>query len=133
MSCDILTGFITFVAGLAMYFFTHFLIYLDRTEQILGGQVFRVFLVIHCMGWVSQFIGHGVYEQRAPALLTNSLFAFIAPFFCTFELLNIGFGYKEDVKKECDLVIESDIAWYRLARGYQMRPSVSVILEKKQD
>ena len=60
-----------------MYFFTHFLIYLDRTEQILGGQVFRVFLVIHCMGWVSQFIGHGVYEQRAPALLTNALFAFI--------------------------------------------------------
>ena len=90
-----------------------------------------MFLAIHCIGWISQFVGHGVYEQRAPALLTNGLFAFIAPFFCTFELLNIGFHYKEEIKKECDLIIESDIAWYRLQRGYQMRPSVSVAPEIK--
>lgn len=49
---------------------------------------------VHVLCWVLQFIGHGVYEKRRPALLDNALQAFLmAPFFVTFEML-LPFGYE---------------------------------------
>lgn len=51
--------------------------------------------VLHICSWIAQFIGHGVYEGRAPALVDNLGFAFLAPFFVSFEFLHYGFGYKE--------------------------------------
>lgn len=52
------------------------------------------------LSWITQFVGHGIFEKRAPALMSNLFFAFIAPFFVTLEVLNTIVGYRnEDIKK----------------------------------
>ncbi|XP_076922941.1 2-hydroxy-palmitic acid dioxygenase MPO1-like [Bidens hawaiensis] len=62
----------------------------------LGFQVaWKVVLVVQLISWTAQFIGHGLFERRAPALLDNLLHAFLmAPFFVLFEALQIFFGYE---------------------------------------
>ncbi|XP_020533650.1 2-hydroxy-palmitic acid dioxygenase mpo1 isoform X2 [Jatropha curcas] len=47
----------------------------------------KVFVVAQIVCWTGQFIGHGVFEKRAPALLDNLLQALImAPFFVLLEV-----------------------------------------------
>ena len=36
-----------------------------------GYPVWKIALVIHITGWILQFIGHGVFDGRAPALLDS--------------------------------------------------------------
>ncbi|XP_024988135.1 uncharacterized endoplasmic reticulum membrane protein C16E8.02-like [Cynara cardunculus var. scolymus] len=64
--------------------------------SLLGFQLaWKVVLVVQLVSWIAQFIGHGVFERRAPALLDNILQAFLmAPFFVLFETLQILFGYE---------------------------------------
>ncbi|KAL8227553.1 hypothetical protein R6Q57_015137 [Mikania cordata] len=64
--------------------------------SLLGFQlVWKVVLVVQLISWTAQFIGHGLFERRAPALLDNILQAFLmAPFFVLFEALQIFFGYE---------------------------------------
>ncbi|KAJ6987566.1 hypothetical protein NC653_020734 [Populus alba x Populus x berolinensis] len=55
----------------------------------------NVVLVSQIVCWTGQFIGHGVFEKRAPALLDNLVQAFImAPFFVLLEALQTSFGYE---------------------------------------
>ncbi|KAK3027330.1 hypothetical protein RJ639_040422 [Escallonia herrerae] len=55
----------------------------------------KVVLVAQLVCWTGQFIGHGVFEKRAPALLDNLLQAFLmAPFFVLLEALQMLFGYE---------------------------------------
>ncbi|KAJ6891687.1 2-hydroxy-palmitic acid dioxygenase mpo1-like [Populus alba x Populus x berolinensis] len=54
-----------------------------------------VVLVAEIICWTGQFIGHGVFEKRAPALLDNLVQAFVmAPFFVLLEALQTSFGYE---------------------------------------
>ena len=69
--------------------------------------------VLQVVGWVTQFVGHGCYEQRAPALLTNLLFVNLAPFFTLTEWLNMAFGYKQEEIDAYNKIVEADIAHYR--------------------
>ncbi|KAK9051009.1 hypothetical protein SSX86_027634 [Deinandra increscens subsp. villosa] len=64
--------------------------------SLLGFQLaWKVVLVVQLISWIAQFIGHGLFEGRAPALLDNILQAFLmAPFFVLFEALQIFFGYE---------------------------------------
>ena len=48
-----------------MHIFTDFV----ATEE----NAFWVIFAIHSLGWVAQFIGHGVFEGRKPALFDNLL------------------------------------------------------------
>ncbi|XP_078432866.1 2-hydroxy-palmitic acid dioxygenase MPO1-like [Wolffia australiana] len=63
--------------------------------------------------WTCQFIGHGVFEGRAPALLTNLAQAFLmAPFFVLLEvLMKFGYephpGFKTAVRAEIAAEIEA--------------------------
>lgn len=82
-------------------------------------------LGIHIFGWLTQFVGHGIYEQRAPAILTNLLFMYLAPFFVVFEIMNF-FGYRQADVDKYSKIIEADIAHYRLSKGYPMRPGVEI-------
>lgn len=79
------------------------------TSLLIGLQVFS---------WITQFIGHGIYEKRAPALTTNILFMFLGPFFVFFECLNLTFDYKAAEKIEYDQIVLADIAFYRNQHGY---------------
>ncbi|CAK7326112.1 unnamed protein product [Dovyalis caffra] len=55
----------------------------------------KVVLVAQIICWTGQFIGHGVFEKRAPALLDNLVQAFLmAPFFVLLEALQTSFGYE---------------------------------------
>ncbi|OWM75927.1 uncharacterized endoplasmic reticulum membrane protein C16E8.02-like [Punica granatum] len=55
----------------------------------------KVVLVAQILCWTGQFIGHGVFEKRAPALLDNLAQAFLmAPFFVLLEALQKFFGYE---------------------------------------
>ncbi|XAR50026.1 hypothetical protein NMG60_11004238 [Bertholletia excelsa] len=55
----------------------------------------KVVLAAQLLCWTGQFIGHGVFEKRAPALLDNLAQAFLmAPFFVLLEALQSLFGYE---------------------------------------
>ncbi|GLT54651.1 hypothetical protein SLA2020_278330 [Shorea laevis] len=55
----------------------------------------KVVVVAQLLCWTGQFIGHGIFEKRAPALLDNLVQAFImAPFFVLLEALQTFFGYE---------------------------------------
>ena len=90
---------------------------MDLEEQAFGGNYKKVMMFIHFFGWMTQFVGHFVYEQRAPALLTNVFFIFMAPFFSTFEVVNYLTGYRQKDVEVYNVIIEQDIAHYRLQKG----------------
>ena len=73
-------------------------VYLSNGE--IGGFTFwQLAIYCHIFGWISQFIGHGIFEKRAPALVSNLFYTLLAPFFVTFEVLNL-FGYKEGAEMD---------------------------------
>jgi len=68
---------------------------------------------IHLFSWVAQFIGHGVFEGRAPALLDNLVQAiFLAPFFVWLEIL-FYFGYRPELKGRLDKAVKADVTKFR--------------------
>jgi len=68
---------------------------------------------LHAFAWVAQFIGHGVFERRAPALLDNLLGAVVlAPFFVHLEVL-FGLGYKPEFHKRINNKVGVEIAKFR--------------------
>lgn len=59
--------------------------------------------------WIAQFIGHGKFEGRAPALLDNLVQAvFLAPFFVWFEIL-FSLGYRPELKRRLNKAVEEDL------------------------
>ncbi|PON36767.1 hypothetical protein PanWU01x14_325820 [Parasponia andersonii] len=64
--------------------------------QRLGFSLaWKVVLAAQLFCWTGQFIGHGVFEKRAPALLDNLVQAFLmAPFFVLLEVLQTFFDYE---------------------------------------
>lgn len=91
---DLICGSVAMLGGIALCKTACVISDLDAEEGLLGGQAFWFWLGVQVFGWITQFVGHGVFEQRAPAILTNLLFLFLAPFFVAFEVLNMVFGYK---------------------------------------
>jgi len=70
-------------------------------------------LVAHVVCWIAQFIGHGVYEKRAPALLDNLLGALVlAPFFVHLELL-FSLGYNKTLNDQVDRGVLKEIGKIR--------------------
>jgi 2-hydroxy fatty acid dioxygenase len=66
-------------------------------------------LGINIASWIAQFIGHGVFEGRAPALFDNLYQAiFLAPLFVWLEFL-FALGYRADLKSRLDRYVEEDI------------------------
>ncbi|KAK3068709.1 hypothetical protein LTR53_013496 [Teratosphaeriaceae sp. CCFEE 6253] len=64
---------------------------------------------VHIASWLAQFVGHGVYEGRAPALLDNLVQAiFLAPFFVWMEIL-FAFGYRPELKSRLDQSVEKEL------------------------
>ncbi|KAF1346684.1 DUF962 domain-containing protein [Delphinella strobiligena] len=70
-------------------------------------------LGIFIMSWLAQFVGHGVFEGRAPALLDNLVQAlFLAPFFVWLEVL-FWLGYRPELKARLDKAVSQEIAKFR--------------------
>ena len=66
-----------------------------KDDDYFGMSQFNFFLAIQVFCWLTQFVGHNVFEKRAPAITDNLFFMFLAPFFEIFEILHRLFGYKQ--------------------------------------
>lgn len=72
---------------------------------------------VNVVCWIAQFVGHGKYEGRAPALLDNLVQAlFLAPFFVWLEFL-FYMGYRPDLKRRVDKAVEQEIQKFRNEKG----------------
>ena len=65
---------------------------------------------VHIISWILQFVGHGKYEGRKPALLDNLVQAlFLAPLFVWYEVL-FKLGFYKQLKREVESDIEMEVA-----------------------
>jgi len=88
-------------------------ILVKTTSSIAGYPLFQVLLGYHVFLWIIQFIGHGVFEKRAPALINSWDQAFItAPLFVLLEIMFL-FGYKKEFYKECMVHVEKNVAEFK--------------------
>ncbi|KAI0809168.1 DUF962-domain-containing protein [Irpex lacteus] len=77
--------------------------------------------VVHAVCWIAQFIGHGVAEKRAPALLDNVVGALVlAQFFVHLEVL-FKLGYRPKLHHEIKNSIGVEIARIRKIEGDKRR------------
>ncbi|GAB1194443.1 hypothetical protein APSETT444_003688 [Aspergillus pseudonomiae] len=68
---------------------------------------------IHVASWLLQFVGHGAFERRAPALLDNLVQALLlAPLFVWMEIL-FFFGYRPELKARYDQSVQKEIAGFK--------------------
>lgn len=74
---------------------------------------FWVALAVHVVSWIAQFVGHGAFEGRAPALLDNLVQAlFLAPMFVWLEVL-FKLGYRKELQTRVEKRVRVEIAKFR--------------------
>ncbi|KAI1634353.1 DUF962 domain-containing protein [Biscogniauxia mediterranea] len=77
----------------------------------------QIALAVHIVCWLFQFLGHGVFEGRAPALLDNLIQAiFLAPLFVWLELL-FKFGYRRELQSRVEKAVHAEIAKFKEQRN----------------
>lgn len=87
--------------------------YANLLTSTYGAVVNYWALGINIVCWIAQFIGHGKFEGRAPALLDNLVQAlFLAPFFVWFEIL-FYFGYRPELKNRLEKAVQQQIKKFR--------------------
>jgi 2-hydroxy fatty acid dioxygenase len=68
---------------------------------------------LHAASWIAQFVGHGKFEGRAPALLDNLFQAFfLAPLFVWLEIL-FALGYRPDLQSRVNELVLQDVKKFR--------------------
>ncbi|KAG5644578.1 hypothetical protein DXG03_008152 [Asterophora parasitica] len=81
--------------------------------------------LIHGVSWIAQFLGHGLAEKRAPALLDNLIGAVVlAPFFVHLEIL-FALGYRPEMHKRINNEIGKEITKIRKAQGDKKRAAAA--------
>ncbi|KAI0343177.1 DUF962-domain-containing protein [Trametopsis cervina] len=81
--------------------------------------------VIQAVSWVAQFLGHGLAEKRAPALLDNLLGAVVlAPFFVHLEIL-FKLGYSPALHRDIRNLVGVEITRIRKLEGDKKRASIA--------
>jgi len=64
---------------------------------------------VHVASWILQFVGHGKFEGRKPALLDNLVQAlFLAPLFVWYEVL-FKMGLYADLRREVEAGVEAEV------------------------
>lgn len=70
-------------------------------------------VAIHVVCWVAQFVGHGAFEGRAPALLDNLVQAlFLAPMFVWLEIL-FFLGYRPELQSRVSSKVQVEITKFK--------------------
>lgn len=76
----------------------------------------KVAIITHVICWLCQFVGHGAFEGRAPALLDNLVQAiFLAPLFVWLELL-FKFGYRRELRQRVEKAVEVEVAKFKKSK-----------------
>lgn len=79
----------------------------------------KVALIVHIASWLLQFVGHGAFEGRAPALLDNLVQAiFLAPLFVWLEFL-FKLGYRPELQTRVEKAVEKEIAKFKAQKEGQ--------------
>jgi len=91
-----LAGVILNIELVAMYYGSLYIL-----KEYGAADAFWIGLAIHLVSWVSQFIGHGFYEGRRPALVSNITQTMVAPTFVIMEVLFL-LGYRPQLQKQLD-------------------------------
>lgn len=87
--------------------------YANHLTSAYGMTANYIAIGVHIVSWLVQFVGHGVFEGRAPALLDNLVQAiFLAPFFVWLEVLFM-LGYRPELKARLDQNVEKEIAKFK--------------------
>lgn len=106
---------------------------------LLGGTAFANYLTdtygqtanywalgVHVFSWIVQFVGHGVFEGRAPALLDNLVQAlFLAPLFVWLEFL-FFLGYRPELKARLDEGVAKEIATFKSSKNGKGKSNIHV-------
>jgi uncharacterized membrane protein YGL010W len=80
------------------------------TQRYNKTKVNSIATAIHVVSWILQFVGHGKFEGRKPALLDNLVQAlFLAPLFVWYEIL-FKMGLYKNLRREVEMGIEVEIA-----------------------
>lgn len=91
-------------------------VYSNHLLSIYGAEANKVAGGIFVFSWIAQFVGHGKFEGRAPALLDNLVQAlFLAPFFVWMEILFM-LGYRPDLKRRLDKAVQVEIEKFRVEK-----------------
>ncbi|KAK4540782.1 hypothetical protein LTR36_008859 [Oleoguttula mirabilis] len=87
--------------------------YANHLTSSYGMKANYIAIGVHVVSWLAQFVGHGIFEGRAPALLDNLVQAiFLAPFFVWMEVL-FAFGYRPELKSRLDKAVEGELTKHR--------------------
>ncbi|KJZ76604.1 hypothetical protein HIM_03940 [Hirsutella minnesotensis 3608] len=82
--------------------------------RLMNSQAtFQYALATQIVCWIAQFIGHGAFERRAPALLDNLIQAvFLAPMFVWLEIL-FKLGYRRELQSRVEKRVQEEVTKFR--------------------
>ncbi|KAF2021393.1 DUF962-domain-containing protein [Aaosphaeria arxii CBS 175.79] len=82
---------------------------LSASPSFSKAKLNSIAVAIHVGSWIAQFVGHGKFEGRKPALLDNLVQALLlAPLFVWYEIL-FKLGFYKGLKKEVEEGIEAEV------------------------
>ncbi|KAF4318369.1 hypothetical protein JM18_005139 [Phytophthora kernoviae] len=94
------------------YIFANFFVQ-DYAPKNFDRPGWQIALGVHCFAWIMQFIGHGVFERRKPALFDSLDQALVtAPMFVLLEAL-FAFGYRPELYKRVTAEAKANIKAFR--------------------
>jgi uncharacterized membrane protein YGL010W len=133
MHIDLLSGIFSFITYSLNYWLSLklFNCYADK-EVMFGLDHFWFIVALKVVSWILQFVGHGVFEKRKPALLSNIFTTMVAPDFVTIELLYYIIGHNKTEIQKANVSIEADIAEYR-GEGFAAGHKASAKKDKKKN
>jgi len=83
--------------------------YANHLTNVHGATANDWAIGVNVFSWIAQFVGHGKFEGRAPALLDNLVQAlFLAPFFVWFEIL-FALGYRPELKERMTRGVQDNL------------------------
>ncbi|KAL3425298.1 hypothetical protein PVAG01_02089 [Phlyctema vagabunda] len=86
-----------------------FAAFANRLTTKYGARANKYSIGIHVVSWLLQFVGHGKFEGRAPALLDNLFQAlFLAPLFVWMEFL-FKLGYRPELRARLEAGVQKEL------------------------
>ena len=114
-----LVGGLTSLYLFLLYCYSQHLYVLAYENESLDA-LWKFFWVVHLASWIFQFVGHGVFEGRKPALTDNLLLSLVAPFFVTAEVLFFC-GWEKEMFEEIDADIKAKIKVFRESKNVKSK------------
>lgn len=91
--------------------------YSNHLTTVAPSPTTKAAIALHAVCWVAQFVGHGAYEGRAPALLDNLVQAlFLAPFFVWMKIL-FKVGYRPELQSRVEKEVLKEIEKYKKGKA----------------